>query len=440
MSEQDGTQTAQAQTINDCESWKAYWAAQEQPWRTEPEIDAQRQDYLAQLRAITPDPKQGMYPFKDVALSRADVEWLLATHENGRGPVDWSDESQRERTGLDLRGADLQRVDLQNLPLACTLGDVSWAEWPDLTEGQRTMAALLLERADLKGAHLEHARLSYAHMERADLREAHLQGANLARVDLEGAYLWRTHLEGANLFNAHLDESYLWEAHLEGASLGGTHLEGALLTHLFLSDEKGVGPQMADVRWGDVNLAVVNWSQIKMLGEEYQARQKKQDGKLKDAATRLNEYETAVRANRQLATVLSAQGLNEDAAHFAYHAQKLQRVVLRRRNKIGQYLFSGFLYALAGYGYRPGRSLIAYLLVIGLFATTYALLGQTVHPSFSPLAALVFSITSFHGRGFFPGGIPLDNPITVLAALEAIMGLMIEISFIATFTSRFFAK
>jgi len=123
---------------------------------------------------------------------------------------------------------------------------------------------------------------------------------------------------------------------------------------------------------------------MKMLGEEYQARQRKQAGKPKDAATRLNEYETAVRANRQLATVLAAQGLNEEAAHFAYHALQFLRVVCRRRKKLGQYLFSGFLYVLAGYGYRPGRSVVAYLLVIGLFATTYALLGQSDHRAGSP--------------------------------------------------------
>jgi hypothetical protein len=52
-------------------------------------------------------------------------------------------------------------------------------------------------------------------------------------------------------------------------------------------------------------------------------------------------------------------------------------------------------------------------------------------------------VTSFHGCGFFPGGSPghsltLDDPVTVLAAGEAIIGLLIEISFIATFTQRFF--
>src|SRR6266700_6702790 len=86
------------------EEWHQHWQSQGQPWRTEPEINAERQAELNRHRAIIPDIKKGIYPFKDMKLSRADVEWLLATHENGRGPVDWSDEGQREREGLDLRG------------------------------------------------------------------------------------------------------------------------------------------------------------------------------------------------------------------------------------------------------------------------------------------------------------------------------------------------
>jgi hypothetical protein len=49
-------------------------------------------------------------------------------------------------------------------------------------------------------------------------------------------------------------------------------------------------------------------------------------------------------------------------------------------------------------------------------------------------------MTSFHGLGFFPGGIGLDDPLTVFAALEAFMGLLIEVSFIATVTHRLFGK
>ena len=48
MSEQDGRQATviQRPTTNDSEAWKAYWEAKDQPWRTKPEIDPERQKYL----------------------------------------------------------------------------------------------------------------------------------------------------------------------------------------------------------------------------------------------------------------------------------------------------------------------------------------------------------------------------------------------------------
>ena|SRR2546425_12753729 len=110
MSEADGTQssTLQRPTANDRDLWRAYWREQRQPWRTEPELDSVRQSFLTERLAIKPDIEQGTYPFKDMKLARADVEWLLATHEKGHEPVDWSDEHQQEHLGLDLRGADLR--------------------------------------------------------------------------------------------------------------------------------------------------------------------------------------------------------------------------------------------------------------------------------------------------------------------------------------------
>lgn len=103
------------------------------------------------------------------------------------------------------------------------------------------------------------------------------------------------------------------------------------------------------------------------------------------------------------------------------------------------YFLSLFLNLLAGYGYRPGRSLLWYLVIIFGFATAYFAFGHL--PLFPD--ALVFSLTSFHGRGFFPSlgnETTLHNPLVVLAAIEAVVGLFIEISFIATFTQRFFGK
>src|SRR6266487_5747871 len=139
------------------EEWRQHWQSQGQPWRTEPEIDAKRQEELSQRRAIVPDIEKGIYPFKSMKLSRADVEWLLATHENGRGPVDWSDEHQREREGLDLRAADLHGVNLRELPLARLRGGLTMFEWLTTTEEGRVTAApsmqeIKLFEADLQGA------------------------------------------------------------------------------------------------------------------------------------------------------------------------------------------------------------------------------------------------------------------------------------------------
>src|SRR6266705_971187 len=112
MSEQDNGQipTLQRPTTDNREKWRIYWEQQGQRWRTETEIDGKRQEELARRRTIVPDIETGIYPFKEIKLSRADVEWLLATHESSGlcGPVNWKHENQRDREGLDLRGADLR--------------------------------------------------------------------------------------------------------------------------------------------------------------------------------------------------------------------------------------------------------------------------------------------------------------------------------------------
>jgi uncharacterized protein YjbI with pentapeptide repeats len=486
VSEQDGHQTAAPQRpVTDGRGlWKAYWEAQGQPWRTEPEIDVGRQKYLAERRAIMTDVLTGIYPFKGVGLSRADIEWLLATHDNGRGPVDWTSESQPDpyfaRKGLDFRGADLRGMDLRELPLARLIGG-DLGEFGPKTDAQHEMEAIHLEGATLLFTHLEGAVLSHSHLEGANLYGAflerallictHLEEAMLDTARLEEAKLWDAHLEKARL-NANFERAQLSEARLDGANLSsanlkranlyGTHLEGADLTlahlegaHLFkaffdgetnltkvrTNDDKHGAFYLADIHWGDVNVAVVDWQAVSVLGDEPIAEKWRPfHRRPKPKKNLVKNYQKAVRAYRQVAIVLRNQGLNEDAARFAYRAQLMQRAILREQRKRGQYLFSLFLDLLAGYGYKPWRSFVAYLLVIAAFATTYFFIGQTVGPALSPLGAWVFSMTSFHGRGFFPGGITLDDPLTVVAALEAFVGLLIEVTFIATLTQRLFGK
>lgn len=447
--------------------------ANEHPsWRTEPEIDEERQAFLRQRLAVVTDVQQGVYPFRSVRLSRADVEWLLVTHEQGRGPVEWHDVSQQRRQGIDVRGADLREVNLRNLPLAGMCGGLTKDEWVVITLEQRAWAGVHLERADLSGAHLEGALLRGAFLQGASLRATHLEQAVLFNAHLEQAYLRKARLEGANMASTHLEGAYLREAYLAGTDLrhvvcdNGTNIEKVMLF-----DKQWGCALLADVRWGDCNLALIDWRSLVPLGDELLVRKlatpERQAKSSGEKQRLLDSYQAAVRAYRQLANALRAQGMNEEAVPFAYRALVLQRGVLWRQvlwgqvsvtqsdgvqpgqagtrqrwhnlryrvRSFGSYIFSWFLNLLAGYGHKPGRSLFIYLLTIIGFAGCYLVLGQL-----SPLAALIFSITSFHGRGFFPGPFSLGAPVTALAALEAVMGIFVEISFIATFTQRFFGR
>ncbi len=264
--------------------------------------------------------------------------------------------------------------------------------------------------------------------------------------------------------------AYFRKAWLAGADLRHAVCDNATnLEKVTLADKKWGCVLLADVLWDDCNLAVIDWRYVIPLGDEARARALPlHDGyvrSFKEKHNYLDTYQSAVRAYRQLANAMRAQGMNEEAVPFAYRAQKLQRKVLwrqavwgdvevdllqaerqkglwervwelrRRTLKFGGFFFSCFLDVLSGYGHKPGRSLLIYLLTIAVFATCYLVLGRL-----APLEALIFSVTAFHGRGFFPGPFALSNPVTALAALEAVVGLFIEISFIATFTQRFFGR
>ena len=157
---------------NDREGWRGYWQNRGYSWRREPEIE--RQNQLEERRARRPEIERGVYPFTGIepALDRADLEWLLATHEGGRGPVDWEDEEQRERVGLDLRGAILSGLDLCGLPLAGLCGGLTEDAWRNATATQLEAARLHLEQTDLSDALLQGALLEGAHLEGARLHRA----------------------------------------------------------------------------------------------------------------------------------------------------------------------------------------------------------------------------------------------------------------------------
>jgi uncharacterized protein YjbI with pentapeptide repeats len=430
------------------QSWPEYWQAQGMPWRTEPEIDADRQRFLTARQAIQPDIAKGIYPLGGVALDRGDVEWLLATHESGGmlGPVNWSDERQRTREGLDLRGADLRRIDLRALPLARLRGGLVIDERRETAHWQDEAAAVHLEEAALSEAHLEGAWLETAYLRGVFGRGTHLEQARLSEAHLEGAMFPETHLEAARLIGARLQEANLEQAHLEGANLHAVSLDATTyLRGVRLSSPEHGQAWLANVVWGGAILSEVDWSQTKILGAERVARHPNREPRpplppILFTSPRVVLFEFAVQAYRQLAIALRAQGVSGWADHFAYRGQVVERQVLWRRHQYLRYFGSLLLDLISGYGYRPARAFITYALVIAGFMALFLLNSQFVAPHLSWNEALVLSVSSFHGRGFFNPNIALGDTYAELAAAEAILGLFIEITFIATFTQRFFAR
>jgi uncharacterized protein YjbI with pentapeptide repeats len=559
--------------------WKAYWRRQEQAWRTEPEISTGRQEELKQLRTTQTENVQNRYPSKERDLSRADIEWLLATHTSNTliGPVDYDDEHQWKRRGIDISGSNLAQQNLSHLPLSRMIGGHTSQE---TTGAQKHSVAINLEKATLIGTHLEaanltgarlkRANLSEAYLEDAQLNEAHLEGANLREAHLKGTDFTRASLAGANanrayaeeiiLRDAHLEGTHFSEAHLEGADLRraflkktkfdkaflegadfakvqadeegadfsaahleganfagarlrgvnfrGAHLEGAIFSDALLEDadftdaylagvdfreahlegadlrgshlegkklaqsdmgrigkwspslqatlppadlreaffssatrlkdavlgNKELGfISVADLSWGDANLNVIDWEHFAQPGDEYKA--KKAHAPERDKTQQIEEYSAAVRANRQLAVILQSQGLNEVAARFSYRGQVLQRAVLYQQRKFVQCLFSLLLDLLTGYGYKPLRSFIAYLIVDIVFAVIYSFLDHDLNW----LDAFILSVTTF-GRGLVPATFTISDPMALVSIVEAFIGLSIEATFIAALTQRLFGK
>ena len=378
--------------------------------------------------------------------------------------------------GTILRGADFNGADLREATLTADLSgatlvkanisgvDLSRADLHGVTLSLATLVKADLRYAKLSGVDLQGADLREATLRYADLRGANLQGADLSGADLTGAnlqdaHLFRVHLSGANLVQANLNgtnlqNAILTDADLSSATLVRADLREADLRRVFfdrrtdlsnvvLSDEVGVSSSVVDIHWDDVNLAVVNWELVKKLGDEYQANESDiKDPNFSQEFLRelvLDGYQAAVRANRQLAVVLRDQGLNEEADHFAYRAQLLQRKVLWREHEFGRWLFSMLLALMSGYGYRIWRILAAYLLTVSVFALVYFVLGRYYPPHLPLHQAFLESITAFHGRVFFEQ-FNLDTPQIWFTALEAVAGLIIEGVFIAMLIQRFFGR
>jgi hypothetical protein len=273
----------------------------------------------------------------------------------------------------------------------------------------------------------------------ADLTESHLDGCNLRGATFRNATLVAARLDNADLNNANFAAADL----RRGVFNAQTRLDGVTFA------DRAHGPaRLAGLIWGGVDLAGITWGGLRPLGDEVAARRRRDSaGRRLTHDERLLRYHEAVRANAQLALALTLNGLNEVATPYAYRARVLRRKELLRQivwraqvSRGGAYLLSALLGLLTGYGYRVGRIVVAYLIIVTAFAVALFTLGHS--PGQHPLAAqdaFLVSLTAFHGR-VFSGQFAPNSAQSWITAGEAIVGLVIESVFIAMLTQRFFGR
>ena len=310
----------------------------------------------------------GTYPFSqlssDSRLTRADVEYLLASHEDGRGPVIWSEEQSRPekmRDSIDFRGTILDGLDLSKLPLTRAIFGLRWNERLEATEEQQIMAAASLVGTNLWGANLE--------------------GIRGHRIDLRAACLAHTYMEKAQLRYANL----------AGTDLHGSQLKEVDLEDAILCDPKGITPRLADITWGGTKLSNLDWSNMRQLGDDSYARKLTHQGGVSKKET-MKAYREAMRASLQVSVMLEQQGLGDEAVRLRYRSKVLHRRLLWLQHAWKQWLGSLLLALIAGYGYRLWRIFMVY----GINICFWALLYKVLSLRMSLVDAMLLSVT---GRG-----------------------------------------
>jgi len=415
----------------------------ENSWGTDP--TKQRQTKLEEmLHEWEMESNHGdrLGPFAGKALSGADAFWLAMQAFSNPDKAEvkqWLDAPSPYMLGdsgvsvLPLEGASPVRQHLKDASLKG-----AHLKQAILTKAYlkgTNLGGVDLEGADLRGANLEGAGFRGANLEGADLRGANLREADLVDANLRGADVTKADLQGANLFKADFRKANFYKADLQGASLVRAKLAGANLSHAVFGMRTDLGQaelgdqelgfvSVADTIWNDVILASADWSALlegMRLGDDQR-----------------EEAPVAARANQQLALALRAQGLNAEASELDYRARMWRLRDLWQKRRFPAFILSGLVCLVSGYGYRPIRSFAAYAITIFGFMGLYLWNSQVVSPHLTWDEALVLSMSSFHGRGFFSSTISLGDTYARLSVVEAFIGLLIEAMLIATFTQRIF--
>jgi hypothetical protein len=315
---------------------------------------------------------------------------------------------------------------------------------PDLRDtnfARTNLAGVYLRQANLSNAILYETDLSGANLIDANLSGARLRNANCKNASFRHCNLQRAHCRSANfqqvdLSYASLEGTFLSMVDLKGANLIGSHMDALTVLSDAMIDST---TYLGDVLWNNVLMTRIDWSQVPSLGDESFLKNAEKE----DKVTRIKTVRTVARAYDGLANSLRSQGMQRAGAYFRQRKEQLERQVLWLEHRYLSWFGSLLLDLVSGYGERPIRTFFTYLIVIFGFSTIYWGAANHLPTQSSTLnwyESIILSLSSFHGRGFFPSMISLGDPIAAIAAIEAVIGLFIELILIATFSRRFLGQ
>ena len=315
-------------------------------------------------------------------------------------------------TGADLSNANLFQVDLSNAELVDI--DLSEAGLLDAKLSGSDLGYADLSNADLKQADLEGVEMNEVDLSGASLFNSNLSGsglhdinftgANLSEADLSEATLSKTDCSEADLYRAVCDEATFFDSNLSGAELAGASLRASHLFEADLSETNLSGADLSDAELTGADLTdAILWNtslsgalisrntSIDSPGEQIKQTAKEREGE--ELSEPVDWWDAVARANHELKTVYSENGLISQARKARVRERRARRKEAKAEDGWrGTAAWAGSLASrfVTGYGVQIWPvTLLMILLWLGSAAV------YTLHGGIGWYDSLYFSIVTF---------------------------------------------
>jgi len=281
----------------------------------------------------------------------------------------------------------------------------------EVPDGYKDLRGINLERKKLQNSNLSRTKLDYT---------------NLNQVDFQNSFFQQSSFKNAEMVNSKFMNSSFYNSCLENVDLGFSNLEGSDLRY---------------TNFTDANLFRTNLKKCEVNEQtefdEYIIQEKDKD------------YKRAEEVYRNLKDLFKSNGLYEKAGKFYYRESVCNTKCFYEcleKMKLNYSKFKAFCYwiyrkslgILMGYGEKPLRILIAWILVIALSSLSYFIFGIEYNCEKTLLSkignSIYLSIVTFTTLGY--GDIVPVGWGKIIAATEATLGYILLSLFLVVFVRK----